>query len=104
VSIGETEFLDALPRSDNPESGFVGNPNDSWGYIPPHGYGVHADPVAETLQQFGLEADARRGLGWDDLREEINAGRPVIVWIIGQMWNPERIYRPGWKHGDGSSF
>jgi LysM repeat protein len=33
-----------------------------------------------------LEAEAHHGASWDDLREEINAGRPVIVWVIGQMW------------------
>jgi LysM repeat protein len=38
------------------------------------------------LQEYGLQADARRGLEWDDLRTEIAADRPVIVWIIGQMW------------------
>lgn len=87
VSIGESEFLEALPRADNPEQGFVGNPNDTWGYIPPHGYGVHAGPVADTLREFGLEAEAHNNLDWDNLREEINAGRPVIVWVIGQMWD-----------------
>jgi len=87
VNFSETEFLDALPRSDNPDEGFVGSPTDAWGRIPPAGYGVHADPVAETLQQFGLPADARLGLTWDDLRYEISEGRPVIVWVIGQMWD-----------------
>ena len=86
VSIGETEFLDALPNSDNPDEGFVGDPNDAWGRLPPQGYGVHAGPVAETLRDFGLKAEAHKDLGWDDLRGEISAGRPVIVWIIGQMW------------------
>ncbi|MFZ2097103.1 MAG: C39 family peptidase [Anaerolineales bacterium] len=86
VSIGETEFLQAMPSSDNPEVGFVGNPNEAWGRIPPHGYGVYAEPVAETLRDFGLEAEAHRDLSWDDLRKEISAGRPVIVWVIGQMW------------------
>jgi uncharacterized protein YvpB len=86
VGISEDEFLLALPRSDNPDEGFVGSPTDAWGRIPPAGYGVHADPVAETLQQFGLQADARLGLTWDDLRYEISEGRPVIVWVIGQMW------------------
>ena len=86
VSLGEAEFLQALPRADNPDEGFVGNPSDAWGNIPPKGYGVHAGPVAEALQEFGLEASAHRELGWDDLREEINAGNPVIVWVIGQMW------------------
>jgi LysM repeat protein/uncharacterized protein YvpB len=86
VYIDEAEFLTGLPRSDNPDAGFVGNVNDRWGYVPPNSYGVHADPVAELLQAYGLEADAQRGLEWDDLRAEIAAGRPVIVWIIGQMW------------------
>ncbi len=87
VYIGETEFLQALPRSDNPNQGFVGNPNEIWGRTPPHGYGVHAEPIAATLREFGLKAEARRGLSWDDLRYEISAGRPVIVWVIGAMWS-----------------
>lgn len=86
VEIREKKFLNSLPRSDNPDAGFVGNPNDEWGNLPPLSYGVHAEPVAALLRQYGLQADARRGLSWDDLRSEIAAGRPVIVWVIGQMW------------------
>lgn len=86
VSIGETQFLEALPRTDNPDVGFVGDPNDPWGRIPPQGYGVHADPVAKTLRDYGLKAEARHGLSLDDLRREIDAGHPVIVWVIGSMW------------------
>jgi uncharacterized protein YvpB len=100
VSISETEFLLALPRTDNPDEGFVGNPNDAWGNLPPHGYGVHAGPVAETLQEFGLEAEAHHDISWDDLREEINAGRPVIVWVIGQMWGGTPVE---YKAPDGST-
>lgn len=86
VYISETEFLDRLPRSDNPDTGFVGSPHGVWGNIPPASYGVHAGPVAEVLRQYGLPARARSGLTWDDLRAEIAAGRPAIVWIIGAMW------------------
>ncbi len=86
VNVGETEFLKALPSSDNPDQGYVGSPNEAWGRIPPQGYGVHADPVAATLRKFGLQAQAQHDLVWDDLRAEINAGRPVIVWVIGDMW------------------
>ena len=50
VNIGETEFLQALPSSDNPDQGYVGSPNEVWGRLPPNGYGVHADPVAATLR------------------------------------------------------
>ena len=86
VSIGEAKFLKKLPRSDNPDLGFVGNPNDIWGSIPPYSYGVHAEPVAALLRSYGLQAEPRKGLDWDDLRSEIAAGHPAIVWVIGQMW------------------
>ncbi len=87
VDIGETDFLQGLPGSDNPDRGFVGDPDGVWGSIPPRSYGVYAKPVAARLKEYGLNATARRGLNWDDLRLEIAAGRPVIVWIIGQMWS-----------------
>ncbi len=86
ASIDETEFLEALPRSDNPDAGYVGQPNDPWGNIPPLGYGVHAGPVAALLREYGLTASAQSDLSWDDLRTEIATGRPVIVWVVGQMW------------------
>ncbi|MBX3049682.1 MAG: LysM peptidoglycan-binding domain-containing protein [Anaerolineales bacterium] len=86
VYIDETEFLNRLPRSDDPNKGFVGDVNGPWGYIPPAAYGVHAAPVAELLREYGLDAQAETGLRWDDLRAEIAAGRPAIVWVIGTVW------------------
>ncbi len=87
VDISEADFQRGMPGSDNPDRGFVGNPNDPWGSVPPRSYGVYARPVAARLKEYGLKAEAHRGLEWDDLRSEIAAGRPVIVWVIGQMWN-----------------
>ena len=86
VAIDETEFLDSLPRSDNPNEGFVGYPADPWGYIPPNSYGVHAGPVAALLRAYGLDAHAATGLSWGEARAEVAAGRPVIVWVIGSIW------------------
>ncbi len=100
ISVGETQFLHALPQSDNPDKGFVGSPDDSWGNLPPQGYGVHAAPVAKTLREFGLYASAHQHLTWDDLRSEINAGRPVIVWVIGSMWSGTPVE---YQAPDGSS-
>jgi uncharacterized protein YvpB len=96
IKIGERKFLARLPRSKNPDKGFVGNPNDAWGSVPPASYGVHAQPVADLLQEYGLQAEARRNMSWEDLQREIVAGRPVIVWIIGQMWegNPVAYTAP----------
>jgi uncharacterized protein YvpB len=82
-NIDELDFLSHLPYSDDPETGFVGNPNGNWGNIPPNDYGVHALPVANLLREHGLTASSFKSLSWDDLRAEIAAGNPVIVWIIG---------------------
>jgi uncharacterized protein YvpB len=87
VYINETTFLNQLPRSDNPDKGFVGNVYGTWGKIPPHDYGIHAEPVAALLRQYGLPAYAHRPLSWDALKAEIAAGRPVEVWIIGSVYN-----------------
>ena len=91
ITIDEKEFQARLPRSDNPEVGFVGDPNGIWGKIPPQPYGVHAAPVAALLREYGLPAKAYRGMDWGDVQREIAAGRPVIVWIIGQMWGGKRV-------------
>ncbi|MCU0488885.1 MAG: C39 family peptidase [Anaerolineales bacterium] len=91
VQISETKFLKKLPRSDNPNKGFVGQPSDPLGKIPPDSYGVHAGPVAELLREYGLQAEARTGIAWKELKMEIAAGRPVIVWVIGQMWKGDPV-------------
>jgi uncharacterized protein YvpB len=86
VAIDELAFFHKLPASDNPDEGFVGSVYGSWGNLPPHAYGVHAGPVAFLLRYYGLEAYAYRGMGWEQLRAELAAGRPVIVWVTGHVW------------------
>jgi uncharacterized protein YvpB len=87
VSIPEREFFNKLPKTDNPHTGFVGDVYEPWGRLPPHGYGVHAEPVAELLRAYGLPAEVRYGLGLDGLRAELAAGRPVIIWATPRMAN-----------------
>ncbi len=85
IKIRELEFMARLPKSKNPEEGFVGSPNGGWGQIPPDAYGVHAAPVATVLSSYGARAKAVRNLSFDLLRSEIAAGRPVIVWVTGHV-------------------
>lgn len=87
VPLSEEAIEAVLPRTDNPETGFVGNLSGAWGNIPPAFYGIHPPPLVTVLRSYGLPAQERRGLSWDELRGEIAAGRPVIVWIIGWMWD-----------------
>jgi uncharacterized protein YvpB len=85
VAIDELEFLHALPISDDPDRGFVGDVQGEWGNIPPNAYGVHAPPVARLLRDYGLPAQSQRYMTWEALRAEIAAGRPVLVWVTGHV-------------------
>jgi uncharacterized protein YvpB len=91
-TINEIGFFNNLLESDNPDVGFVGDVYGQWGQIPPNAYGVHAEPVADLLRQYGMQAYAHRPLSWDHLRAEIAAGRPVVVWIIGSIINGMPVY------------
>ena len=85
ISVGEDAFFNRLPVSDNPDVGFVGYVDGTWGLSPPNDYGVHAIPIAKVLQQYGLSAAAIRPLTWSALKAEIASGHPVIVWVIGPV-------------------
>jgi uncharacterized protein YvpB len=85
IQIDEIDFLDHLPRSDDPDEGFVGNYWDALGQIPPNSYGVHAPPVATLLRSYGLNAYDKQGMTWDELKNELQASHPVMVWIIGNV-------------------
>jgi len=87
VAASEKDIFQALPSSDDPNIGFVGDVNGKWGNIPPHDYGVHAAPIAAVLQRFGLEAQAVTGITFEELQTELALGRPVIVWVVGVVWN-----------------
>jgi LysM repeat protein/uncharacterized protein YvpB len=85
VSVGELDFLGKLPESDDPDTGFVGNAHGALGQLPPNDYGVHAGPVAALLRAYGVPARAASGLTWDNVQAEIDANRPVIVWVVSQV-------------------
>ena len=82
VEINENEFLDALPGSDDPNLGFVGSVMGPPGLIPPYSYGVYAAPIMDVLRSYGLPAEDKYGITMDELKQQIAAGNPVIIWII----------------------
>ena len=86
VVIDEKNFLRKLPKSDNPEDGFVGDFHGPTGQLPPRSYGVYSKPVAAVLRDYGMQAHAKKDFAWEYLQAEIAAGRPVMVWIIGNTW------------------
>jgi uncharacterized protein YvpB len=88
VTITEDDYFRRLPKSDNPHRGFLGDVDQPAGTMPPSGYGVYAGPVAANLRSFGLDAKAHRHWSLHDLKTEIAAGRPVIVWSTYDMKLP----------------
>lgn len=85
VLIYQYNFQHELPLSDNPDIGFVGDAKGPWGQVPPYAYGVHAIPVAELLQKYGLDVEGGKGYTLDQLKVKIASGHPVIAWVIGNM-------------------
>ncbi len=81
----EFEFQYRLPLSDNPDYGFVGDVNAPWGQVPPYGYGVHAGPVAELLNQYGIPARAYKGYTLEKIIAKLSVDKPVIAWVIGNI-------------------
>jgi uncharacterized protein YvpB len=89
VKIDELEFYKALPRTDNPETGFVGNASDAAGQTPPNSYGVYEKPVAALLNDYGLNTKSHQDYSLEALKAQIASRRPVMVWVVGQV-------QPGW--------
>ncbi len=83
VTIDPMEFLTNLPKSDDPNEGFVGNYWDPRGKLPPASYGVYQEPVAALLRAYGLPALGYKNFTWEQLRMEIASGRPVMAWVAG---------------------
>ncbi|HET91697.1 MAG TPA: hypothetical protein ENN99_13310 [Chloroflexi bacterium] len=88
VEFSEDAFFARLPKSDNPQRGFLGDVDLPPGSMPPVGYGVYGGPIAATLRSFGVEAQVHVGWSLEELQAELAAGRPVIVWATYDMQLP----------------
>jgi len=100
VAFTEDDFFRRLPKSDNPHRGFLGDVDLPPGTMPPAGYGVYVEPIAASLRSFGLDAQAQQAWSLEDLKAELVAGRPVIVWATYDMKLP-RVET--WVSSDGAA-
>lgn len=85
VNISHAEFLYNLPKSDDPNEGFVGSWTDARGHIPPASYGVYQEPIAALLRKYGLNAQGAYAYTQEALKAQIAAGKPVMVWVVGNV-------------------
>jgi len=100
AAFSEDDFFRRLPKSDNPNRGFLGDVDLPAGTMPPYGYGVYAGPVAATLRSFGLDARAHHEWELKTLKAEIAAGHPVIIWATYEMKLPGA---QTWESSDGET-
>ncbi len=92
VNIYESTFQADMPRSDNPDLGYVGDfTTRKWGQIPPYSYGVHAGPIAEALRAYDLPAVAVKGYTLDEVKQKLAEDKPIIAWIIGNLEYSEPV-------------
>lgn len=92
VNIYESTFQADMPRSDNPDYGYVGDFSTRvWGQIPPYSYGVHAEPIAEGLRAYDLPAKAVKNYSLDEAKQMLSQDKPIIVWIIGNLEYSEPV-------------
>lgn len=96
VDVPEQRLIDELPmdrrsavydsrgsviRWGDPYQSFVGDISrgDSWPVV---GYGVYAPPILRLVQRHGMRGSfGGSGMSLDTLRQAIDAGHPVIVWV-----------------------
>jgi len=95
----EEELIDCMPRDPNPYLGFRGEPAGynlfADGAINWENYGAYAPAVAEALNNCVLqrssgefEAQALRGVSYQQVAQAVLDGYPVIVWVAKRQ-DPE---------------
>ena len=73
----EWAFDEVVPLSPNPHWGYRGDINGVWGGT--DDYGVYAEALVPTLQEYGFTTDVFYGTSAADLTARLDAGLPVIA-------------------------
>ena len=79
VNISKEQFASQVPRSSNPNTGFVGDPASAYGiglYIYPQG-------LLPTLRHYLPSAEDFSGVSLQRLKVQLAKGHPVVAWVQG---------------------
>ncbi len=78
--VGEQTFIDSVPLAANPHNGYRGNIDGWWGNT--DDYGVYAEALVPTLNANGYIGESFYSGGDPEiLKQHLNAGHPVVVWL-----------------------
>lgn len=79
AGVPESAFIENVPQSANPHWGYRGNIHGPWGGT--DDYGVYAEALVPTLNQYGFVADVFYGATPESITARLDAGMPVITWL-----------------------
>lgn len=79
AGVPEWAFMENVPQSENPHWGYRGDITGPWGGT--DDYGVYAEALVPTLQEWGFTTDVFYGTSAADLTARLDAGLPVITWL-----------------------
>lgn len=75
VHVTKTQLANAMPRSSNPNKGFVGDPYKASGlYVYPKG-------LLKTVKKYGGSSKDLTGASFGTFKKYIKANKPVVVWL-----------------------
>lgn len=73
INLTEQQLVDQIGFNGDPEIGLVYN------------YGLHPEPIADLFGSYGLTTQVMTNWNVQGIANEIEQGRPVIVWWFNQM-------------------
>lgn len=77
VSVTKMQLAKAMPRSSDPNKGFVGSPYKKSGWY------VYPKGLMRTVKKYGGSAKNLTGVSFSTFKKYINANKPVVVWLAG---------------------
>lgn len=93
--VPESAFIERIGLSENPHWGYRGDITGAWGGT--DDYGIYAEPLVPTLNEFGYSAEVFYGGAAESLTARLDAGIPVIAWL-GYFGDT------GWQQYDAGSY
>lgn len=77
AKVTKLQLASEMPRSDDPNEGFVGEPYSEYGY----GLYIYPRGLLSTVQHYLGSAVDLTGIGLTELKAQIRKERPVVVWV-----------------------
>jgi len=83
-------LVSKMPLSNDPNIGFVGNPKSK------NGFTIFPTALKELTEEYMGNAKDMTGCEISDLKEHINDGHPIVVWVNGLGFNVHAICLTGY--------